>query len=156
MVCIRLTTITVPAGITNIDAAFQNCTSLQAVNFMGNAPAINTWAAASPFIGSTPTVYYLPGTSGWGPTFAGRPTALWSLLNPLILTHNTLFGARSNGFGFAISWATNVPVIVENCTNLANPDWRPLQTNILSNGLSYFIDPQWANNPTRFYRVRSP
>ena len=23
------------------------------------------------------TVYYLPGTTGWGPTFGGRPTALW-------------------------------------------------------------------------------
>jgi hypothetical protein len=27
------------------------------------------------------TVYYLPGTTGWGPTYAGRPTALWPFAN---------------------------------------------------------------------------
>ena len=27
---------------------------------------------------SNVTVYYLPGTTGWGSTFGGRPTALWS------------------------------------------------------------------------------
>jgi hypothetical protein len=28
------------------------------------------------------TVYYLPGTTGWGTTFGGRPTALWTPANP--------------------------------------------------------------------------
>jgi len=38
------------------------------------------WYWEWPFEGSTNvTVYYLPGTTGWGPTFAGRPTALWTL-----------------------------------------------------------------------------
>jgi hypothetical protein len=31
-----------------------------------------------------------------------------------------------------------------------------LSTNALVNGWSYFSDPQWANYPARFYRVRSP
>ena len=26
------------------------------------------------------TIYYLPGTSGWGPTFGGRPTMPWNLI----------------------------------------------------------------------------
>jgi hypothetical protein len=31
------------------------------------------------------------------------------------------FGVQPNGFGFIISWETNIPVVVEACTNLANP-----------------------------------
>jgi hypothetical protein len=35
------------------------------------------------FTGDTnATVYYLPGTTGWGATFGGRPTALWTPANP--------------------------------------------------------------------------
>ena len=63
---------------------------------------------------------------------------------------------KTNGFGFIISWATNLSVVVEAGTNLANAGWTPLATNTLTSGSSYFSDPDWANYPTRFYRVRSP
>ena len=66
------------------------------------------------------------------------------------------FGIRTNGFSFIISWATNAPVKVEACTNLANPIWAPLQTNTLTGGSVYFTDPDWPNHPARFYRVRWP
>jgi hypothetical protein len=46
--------------------------------------------------------------------------------------------------------------VVEACTNLPAPDWSPVSTNTLINGWPYFSDPQWANHPNRFYRVRSP
>jgi len=101
-------------------------------------------------------VYYLPGTTGWGPTFGERPTALWVLPNPVILTSGTSFGLRTNAFGFIISWATNVPVVVEACTDPGSPIWSPLSTNTLTDGWSYFSDSQWANYPARFYRLRSP
>ena len=99
-------------------------------------------------------MYYLPGTTGWGPTFGGRPTALWVLPNPLILASSV--GVQTNAFGFIISWATNIAVVVEACTNLANPAWSPVGTNTLTGGWSYFSDPDWTNHPTRFYRLRSP
>ena len=102
------------------------------------------------------TVYYLPGTSGWDATFDGRPTALWALPNPVILNFGPSFGVGTSGFGFNISWATDLPVVVEACTNLTNPNWSPLATNILTGGSSYFSDPQWTNQPNRFYRIRSP
>ena len=109
------------------------------------------------FGGHTPaTVYYLPGTTGWGSTFGGRPTALWMLPNPLILNNAPNFGIRSNQFGFIISWATNLPVVVEACTDLAQPIWAPVGTNTLTAGSSYFSDPEWTNHPARFYRLRSP
>jgi hypothetical protein len=95
----------------------------------------------------------LPGTTGWGSTFGGIPTALWSLPYPLIL--NGSLGVRSNQFGFTVSWATNLNVVVEAATDLANPIWSPLQTNALTSGSFYFSDPQWKGYPSRFYRVRS-
>ena len=78
------------------------------------------------------------------------------LPNPLILTSGPGFGVQSNAFGFIISWATNLPVVVEACTNPANHSWSPLKTNALTGGWCYFSDPQWANYPGRFYRLRWP
>ena len=99
------------------------------------------------------TVYYLAGTTGWGPTFGGRPIVLW---NPQAQTSDVSFGVRTNQFGFNIAWASGQVVVVDACTNLANPTWIPLQTNTLSGDSFFFSDPQWANFPGRFYRLRSP
>ena len=100
------------------------------------------------------TVYYLPGTAGWGSTFGGRPTALWLLPNPLILSNGSSFGVHTNQFGFIISWATNIPVVVEACSSLGHPIWSPMATNTLTDGWSHFSDPDWTNYPARFYRLR--
>jgi len=97
----------------------------------------------------------LPGTTGWGALFDGRPTAPWFLPNPLILTHSASFGVQPGGFGFTISWATNASVAVEAATNLANPVWIPVSTSTLTGGTNYFSDPQWTNYPERFYRATS-
>jgi len=102
------------------------------------------------------TVYYLPGTTGWTTTFDGRPTALRFLPNPVILNSSSGLGVQANGFGFTISWATNTSVVVEAATNLANPVWMPVSTNIFTGGTSYFSDPQWTNYPGRFYRLSTP
>jgi len=100
----------------------------------------------------------LPGTTGWADFSAntGLPTAPWFLPNPLILNTGPSFGVQSNAFGFIITWATNISVVVEACTNLTSPVWQPIQTNTLTGGASYFSDPQWTNCPGRFYRLRSP
>ncbi|MGA2685086.1 MAG: leucine-rich repeat protein [Verrucomicrobiota bacterium] len=65
-------------------------------------------------------------------------------------------GVNSNGFGFSVSGATNLSVVVEATTNLTTPlltFWTPLATNTLSNGFFYFSDPQWTNYSRRFYRL---
>jgi hypothetical protein len=98
----------------------------------------------------------LPGTTGWGSTFDSCPTALWFLPNPAILNFEPTFGVQTNCFGFTISWATNISVVVEACTNLSSPAWQSLQTNTLTSGACYFSDAQWTNSPSRFYRLRSP
>jgi hypothetical protein len=73
--CSGLTSITIPSSVINIgNAAFGNCTGLTSVFFQGNAPSAGFWVFDPD---GKVTVYYLPGTTGWGATFDGRPTALW-------------------------------------------------------------------------------
>jgi hypothetical protein len=131
------------------DYAFSFCTKLTSIYFEGNAPTFGSFVFASD---TDATAYYLPGTTGWGSTFGGIPIALWT---PFILTTNPSFGVRTKLFGFTVSWATNLSVVVETATNPANPIWSPLVTNALSGGAFYFSDTQWTNYPSRFYRVRS-
>jgi hypothetical protein len=116
-----------------------------------NAPSLG---GSSVFYGDNNTVvYYLPGTTGWSTNFAGRPTELWPAQ---VQTTDASFGKRTNHFGFTITWANGMTVVVEACTNPANPTWIPLGTNTLTNGSAYFSDAQRTNYPGRFYRVRSP
>lgn len=74
--CSSLTNATIPDSVTSIgDQAFYDCPNLTGVYFTGNAPSLDVFAA---FNGDTNvTIYYPPWTTGWGPTFGGRPTALW-------------------------------------------------------------------------------
>jgi len=145
-----LINLTIPNSVTSIgDYAFYYCSSLTRVYFEGNVPS----ADSTVFYGDKATVYYLPGTVGWGAMFGGVPTSLWK---PQIQTNYGSFGMQSNSFGFNITWASNVVVEVEACTNLANPSWSPVATNTLTNGSFYFNDPAWTNYPTRFYRLFSP
>jgi hypothetical protein len=147
--CTSLTNTTIAKSVNNIgNKAFFGCSSMNAVYFEGNAPSpgLNMFAGVS-----NATIYYLPGTTGWGPTFGGLPTALWQ---PMVEPGDTSFGLGTNGFGFTISWASVVTVVVEATTNLANPTWIPLATNTLTGGSRYFSDLQWMNYAGRFYRLR--
>ncbi len=149
--CRSLTSVTIPNSVLTLgDFAFLACSGLRAVYFVGDAPS----ADSAVFAGDTTTAFYLPGAAGWGSTFAGLPTALWLLPNPLIL-HRSI-GIGTNGFEFVISWATNLSVVVEACTNLATPIWFPVDTKPLLDGSSWFSDPLWTNYPGGFYRVRFP
>jgi hypothetical protein len=54
--------------------AFHGCNKLTEVYFKGNRPTVG-WGA---FIGANKaTIFYVPGTKGWGTNFADRPTAIW-------------------------------------------------------------------------------
>ena len=143
-------TVIVGSGVTSIDDLVFWHASVNRIFFRGDAPNFGPDAFSS----SGPTLYYLPGTIGWTPTVAGRPAEPWFLPNPLILTRSPSFGVQTNAFGFRVSWATNASVVLEACTNLAAPNWTPLATNTLTDGWSYFSDPQWASHPNRIYRVR--
>jgi hypothetical protein len=152
--CTSLTSVTIGNGVTSIgDRAFEFCTSPMGIFFQGNAPQVFGGFGYVFWAANNVTVYYLPGTTGWGTTFGGRPAVLW---NPLVQTGDTSFGVRTNRFGFTITGASNLVLLVEAAMNLANPAWVPVGTNTLTGGSSYFSDPEWTNRPARFYRLRSP
>jgi len=73
--CTGLTSVTIPKTVTDMGiGTFHFCSSLKNVYFKGNNPGLD-WDLFSS--DSKATINYLPGTTGWGATFGGRPTALW-------------------------------------------------------------------------------
>ena len=72
--CTNLTSVVILDSVARIELlAFMNCTRLTGACFEGRPPEVE-----SSDLGNCPLiVFYRPGTSGWGPTFAGHPTALW-------------------------------------------------------------------------------
>ena len=156
MGCTNLTSVMIPKSVTSIaDRAFGMCINLEAVYFMGDAPSYSPgwYCDETVFDLSGKVVSYYQSTGmGWGETFAGRPAVLW---DPRLAEGGKL-GVGTNGFGFVISGSSNLVVVVEACTNLVSPSWVPIGTNILSDGTSVFADPQWTNNPVRYYRISTP
>jgi hypothetical protein len=152
--CNQLTNVIIPGSVSSLGAyAFEDCFGLTSVFFEGDAPTnLGTYVF---FYDTNTTAYYLPGTAGWE-AFSAVLVASWLQPNPLILTGSIGLDPQANGFGFTISWATNLSVVVESATNLANPVWVPVQTNSLTSGTAYFSDPQWTDFPDRFYCLRSP
>ena len=155
--CVGLTNVTIPGSVTNLAFAFFDCYNLASVYFQGNAPTAD-WSVFYDDVtgyGAPAAAYYLPRTTGWSAFSAdtGIPAVLW---NPLIQTGDGGFGVQNNQFGFNITGTTNIPIVVEGCTNLASPAWTLLQALYLTNGSFYFSDPQWTNYPGCYYRIRSP
>ena len=154
--CSGLTNVTIGKGLAYLGAgAFNYCNNLPSVYFQGNAPTlgIDYFGEDSFHPDELVTLYYLPGTTGWSSTYAGRPTKLW---NPQAQTTDGSFGVRQNQFGFNIAGTPDIPLVIEASAALAAASWIPLHTCTLTNGLLYFSDPQWTNYSKRFYRIRSP
>jgi hypothetical protein len=79
--CEGLTNVIVSKAVKNVDdGAFALCSNVTSVIFLGNAPVLggtNVFVTTdSPVTYEPVTVYYLPGTSGWGATYGGVRTAL--------------------------------------------------------------------------------
>ncbi len=145
--CADLTSVTIPNRVTSVEYnAFLACTNLTSAYFLGNAPPDD----GTVFNSDPATVYYLAGTMGWGSTFGSVPTVLW---NP----QAQIPGVTAGQFGFGIAGPTNAIIVVEACTNLANPVWLPIATNTLGNlGTGTFSDPQTGSYPVRYYRFSAP
>ena len=152
--CSNLTKAVLGRGITNVSySTFAYCPALTGAYFSGAAP---TLSGTNWFAGATnATVYRLPGAAGWPAVpglWAGRPTALWL---PETKADESL-GVQNGRFGFNINWASGQTVVVEACTNLADPVWTPVGTNTFAGDSTTFGDSEWANRPGRFYRLCLP
>jgi len=147
----NLTSLTISANVLSIgDESFADCPDLDAVYFLGNAPASDSGTA---FAGDNNFVhvYYLPGATGLNSgSFGGTPTVLW---NP----QKQAPGMAAGNFKFAITGPANGAIVIEACTNLINPVWQPVGTNVLDeNGNSTFTDSQGKTHSGRYYRFRTP
>jgi len=152
-VCTNLTRVTIPASVTSIYAqAFYGCSRMTNFTFPGNAPALvfDIEAGGAHFggVGAGAKVYYYCGTTGWGTSYGGLPTVM--LFAPRVAPGSA--GMKPGGFGFTLTCLTN-QTIVEASANLVN--WQPIWTNPPPGASADFVDPDWLQQPRRFYRARS-
>jgi hypothetical protein len=159
--CENLTNVIIGAGVSNLSyGMFCLCTNLNNVFFMGNAPGtVGSFPSDGPPFWYDPnvTIYYLPGTTGWGNSYQGVAAVMW---NPVIQTGWPSFGVSNGQFGFNITSKATIPIVVAASTNLGSGPWVPLLsctlTNIDDAPPLYFSDPFWSNYPSRFYRIAFP
>jgi len=154
--CNNITSITIPASLTDLGGEVFSYCSLKEVYFRGDPPslAFGEWGRdtfKNPFVGSDVTIYFLPGNTGWGDTFGDRPTSFWL---PKVLTADPNFGFLAGHFGFTVSWASDQTLVVEASDNLVSPIWTTISTNNLVEDAFYFSDPDWKINSVKFYRLR--
>lgn len=149
--CQKLASLIIPSHVTYIgDGAFTSCTGLKGLYFLGSAPAIGNYILAATYISR---IYYLEGKLGWSSTFALRPAEPWKL--QFMKTYDQL-GVRSNQFGLTVYWKPGSKVVLEACEDILKPNWHSVVTNTLADGPTEFRDPQEAQYPQRFYRLRAP
>ena len=142
----------VPAGVSSLgDYSFWGCSSLASVYFKGDQPS---GVGDGAFYGADQaTVYYLPGTSGWGAPLSGVRLAAW---NPRVQTGASLGVSGAGLFGFTVSGTNGMCVAVEASTNLTAA-WEPVgRVTLALSGTAVFTDAASGSHRSRFYRLRMP
>lgn len=103
--CDSIESVIIPDSVTVIgNYAFQSCSGLTSVYFKGNAPVYGSEVFSG---ASNATVYYLASTTGWGTTYAGRPTSTYNLVE-LTVTGGT--GSGSYAYTEQVAIAADTPV----------------------------------------------
>jgi len=154
--CSGLATVTIPASVTSIGSgAFAACPNLTLVYSLGNAPSGSSDATIFSD-SSNATIYYWPGTTGWGATFGGIPTALWQAEQRLVTVtatanptqNGTVIGSGNYvvGFTLQLSASANEGWIFTDWSdgNLQNP--RTI--NVPTTNITYTANFQAVPAPT--------
>jgi hypothetical protein len=125
-----LTTVTLPDSVTSIgDSAFAYCTSLTGIYFKGNAPSLGGTNVFS--YATNVTVYYLPGTTGWGATYGGLPTALWIQVPTIQTPPQTQTAEANSTVGLRVGASSPLPLFYL---------WYFISTNLLSSSTNRELD----------------
>ncbi|MHB8519228.1 MAG: leucine-rich repeat protein [Limisphaerales bacterium] len=150
--CTSLTSVTIARSVTSIGGlAFAYCSSLTSVYFAGNAPSTDS-SAFDGFVNGhiNAIVYYLPGTTGWGATFAGLPTALWTV--GLDAPQLTPLNYANGHFSLLLTGTPGINYAIQASADLSANNWTAVVTNSPTNGTFNFTDTS-ATNRIRFYRA---
>lgn len=103
--------------------------------------------------GPTNVIVFTGGTGGVNPdyvAFTPLPLPPWNAR----VEPDGNFGFKTNAFGFDV-YGSGWSFVVDAATRLDDPDWLPVLTNTIANGVSYFSDSGSANYPARYYRIIS-
>ena len=146
--CSSLASITIPSSVSSIGSwAFSSCTSLIGVYFHGNAPSLGSDVFD---YDNNATVYYMPRTTGWGTTFGGRPTALWTPALIVSPSKTTAYGSVMVGTTRDLPFkVSNVGAsAISGTASVASP------FSVVSGG-SYTLAPGHSTNTTIRYAPTS-
>jgi hypothetical protein len=106
---------------------------------------------------NTPGAYQLTYsyTNAFGQAAATQRTVViaQAVVSPPVLTNLSLANGKVS---FTLSGDSGQTVVVEACTNLAVPLWVPVQTNTLGGSPVSFNAPVQLQQPSRFFRLRTP
>jgi hypothetical protein len=143
--CTKMVSAIIPPSVAFVgDLAFGRYLALDSVLFLGSPPS-NAGRIFSGTSGAKPVVYFMSATNEWGPSFAGRPTAMFSPK----LSENPVF---TNGhFSFSWTGTGRIPINIQRSDSLDGA-WTVMSSN---NDQSTFTD---TNTPTSrgFYRAALP
>lgn len=148
--CLGITVLKIPASVATVGNFAFGCSNLKAVIFSGSPPAFTGEAFSS--AGSTSpnnspaTVYHMPGASGWGAVYSGRPVAAWALQVPAISNYTS----GRNSVSFDYSTTPGLQYRVETSPNLKN--WATL-TNGWGDGQTKRYDNLSQSADRAFFRL---
>ncbi len=136
--CTGLTNVTIGSGVTDIRLfAFYECTNLTALHFEGDAPSLGGYVFQDD---DRATVYYLPGTTGWGTTFGGLPTALWTQVPTLQASPQSQTAEAGLAVSLRVQASSPLPLFYY---------WYLNATNLLSSGTTWQLELtnlQWSQS----------
>jgi hypothetical protein len=151
LVC-RNKLLTVGSGVTNLaDEAFSGCLDLTAVYFQGNAPSLGAYVFYEVY---GATVYYLPGTTGWGETFGGLPVRPWSTPAPAAPTGVAVSNGAAPNYKVQVAWAAaSGATYYQVFRHTANDSAGAVQ---IGTTFATDYDDNWAEiGPTYYYWVKA-
>ena len=149
--CAKLTNLVIPEGVSELGPySFRRCREIRGVYFKGNAPTLQDGVF---FDVNGAVAYHFPKAIGWDDTYGGLPTETWTQMEGAVVQASHLSGDE---FGFSVQGLGDGIVLVEAATDPAIGDWKGVEILTISEGIGSFSDPDWADRPARFFRVRRP
>lgn len=153
--CISLTSLTIPASVATIGAyALGDSRSLERVYFLGSPPLLGSEVFYN--ANSNLVLYYLPGQTGWEPSFGDQPTALW---DPVFAALSIVEGGSATGaVAGTVIGSEGTPIALQVSAGLGGAAWTTFgeMARLDASGAYSFTNHVPAEANSRFYRIIGP